>query len=73
MSGTESHASGKSESRSTARLSLVPCNHYYLALYYGTGYVISICKRCKKRLKCADEMWVNMKANGYALDKPVRV
>lgn len=57
-----------------AILTLVPCDHYWLAVHYGAG-VTAICKYrgCQKRGYFSQDVWNQMKAEGYALDKPTRV
>lgn len=55
-------------------LTLVPCAHYWLAVHYGQS-ITAICKfpGCKKTQRFSPEVWMEMKAGGTALDKPIRV
>lgn len=55
-------------------LTLVPCDHYWLAVHYGP-LVTAICKHkgCRERGRFTPERWEEMKRDGFALDKPVRV
>lgn len=53
-------------------LTLVPCSHFWLAVFYGP-VTIAICKRCKKKGVFTPEEWTALKQDGTALDKPQRV
>ncbi len=67
---------GEPEPRATPQLRLVPCNHFWLAMFYGSaGGVVAICKHysCRKRIAFSRDEWDTLKAHGIALDKPARV
>ena len=54
-------------------LRLVPCQHYFLAVEYRVGTVVSVCKFCVKRFEVPNVIWIALKQAERALDKPVRV
>lgn len=55
----------------TPYLTLLPCCHYWLAVYYGLQ-VTAFCKKCQKTEIHTLEEWNEWKARGQALDKPIR-
>lgn len=54
-------------------LTLLPCACYVLAVHYTPSQVVGICKRCRKASTHSRQEWEEMKVEGTALDKPIRV
>ena len=70
---SESGAYEDTRKSRTTHLRLVPCNCYWLAVQYNASTVIAICKKCRKRGIFTATEWQQMKQDGEALDKPVRI
>lgn len=54
-------------------LTLVPCEHVYLAMEYRGSSVVALCKHCRKRFDLTPQEWFKLKVARKALDKPVRL